>query len=67
MIDANNNVLTDHTTNKVPFAIIGNNVSNITLQKNGVLGNIAPTILDLLGVEKPKSFTCHSLIKRQPN
>lgn len=67
MIDANNNILTDHTTNKVPFAIIGNNVSNITLQKNGVLGNIAPTILDLLGVEKPKSFTCHSLIKRQPN
>lgn len=63
MIDKNNNILTDHTTNKVPFVIVGNNVKDIVLEKNGVLGNIAPTILDLLGIDKPNSFTCSSLIK----
>lgn len=65
MLDKNNNVLTDHTTNKVPFAIVGKNVSHLTLkQKGGVLSDIAPTVLHLLGIEKPKSFENKSLIKQ---
>lgn len=63
MIDKQGNILTDHTTNKVPFAIVGNNVKDIKLKQSGVLGNIAPTILHLLGVEKPQAFTLDSLIE----
>jgi 2,3-bisphosphoglycerate-independent phosphoglycerate mutase len=29
---------------------------------DGVLGDIAPTILDLMGIEKPIVMTCHSLL-----
>ncbi len=64
MIDSEGNILTDHTTNKVPFAVVGKNVQNLKL-KRGVLGNIAPTILELLGVQKPECFTCSSLVVKQ--
>ncbi len=62
MISSKGEVLTDHTTNKVPFAIVGKNVDLIKLKQDGCLGNIAPTILELLNVKKPQAFTCDSLI-----
>lgn len=62
MLDAQGNVLTDHTTNKVPFVIVGKQVKNLKLHRGGVLGNITPTILELLGIDAPASFTCKSLI-----
>ena len=57
MIDKNNNVLTSHTTNKVPFLIN----KNYKL-KDGKLGDIAPTILYLLNLEIPKEMTGEVLI-----
>ncbi len=55
---------TAHDPNPVPFIIIGEekNVRNLKLKKEGVLGNVAPTLLDLIDVEKPDSMTCESLI-----
>ena len=50
---------TAHTTNPVPFVLIDNNIKSI---KNGILGDIAPTILDLMDVELPKEMTQKSLI-----
>jgi len=50
---------TAHTTNPVPFIIVDNDIKNI---KDGVLGDIAPTILELMGVEQPKAMTRHSLV-----
>ncbi|MGA0875957.1 MAG: 2,3-bisphosphoglycerate-independent phosphoglycerate mutase [Bacilli bacterium] len=51
---------TAHTTNLVPVCI---NVPGIQLMpKGGKLGNLAPTILDLLGLEKPIEMTEKSLI-----
>jgi 2,3-bisphosphoglycerate-independent phosphoglycerate mutase len=51
---------TAHTTNLVPVAI---NIPGIRLMpKGGKLGNLAPTILDLLGLEKPIEMTEKSLI-----
>ena len=50
---------TAHTTNPVPFILIDKEIKSI---KNGVLGDIAPTILDLIGVEKPKEMTQNSLL-----
>jgi 2,3-bisphosphoglycerate-independent phosphoglycerate mutase len=52
---------TAHTTNPVPFIIAG--TENYTLKENGALGDIAPTLLALLNIEKPAAMTGKSLIK----
>lgn len=52
-------VHTAHTTNKVPFIVFGTDCTNV---KNGGLSDIAPTVLSLMGVEKPKEMTGQSLI-----
>ncbi len=56
---------TEHSTNPVPFIIVNKNIKKnfCRLRKEGVLGDIAPTILDLLKVKKPKEMTGQSLIK----
>jgi len=54
--------MTAHTTNEVPFALI-NSPEGIELKETGALCNIAPTILDLMGIEKPQEMDCDSLIK----
>lgn len=59
MIDENNNPVTSHTTNKVPFIVCDKN-----LQLNeGRLSDIAPTMLEFLRLGKPKEMTGESLIK----
>ena len=50
---------TAHTTNPVPVILIDNELKDI---KNGVLGDLAPTILKLMGVEKPAVMTQESLV-----
>ncbi|APY07857.1 phosphoglycerate mutase (2,3-diphosphoglycerate-independent) [Winogradskyella sp. J14-2] len=50
---------TAHTTNPVPIILIDKELKDI---KDGILGDIAPTILKLLGVEQPKAMTQHSLV-----
>mgnify|MGYP006119282555 FL=1 len=50
---------TAHTTNPVPIILIDKKIQSI---KNGVLGDIAPTILKLMGVEQPKEMTRKSLL-----
>ena len=53
MLDDNNNIVTTHTTAKVPFIITDN---NITLKKEGDLTNIAPTILEYMDITVPKEM-----------
>lgn len=60
MLDENDNVVTSHSTSLVPFII---NKKDIKL-KNGKLGDIAPTMIDLLNLEIPKEMTGNSLIER---
>jgi 2,3-bisphosphoglycerate-independent phosphoglycerate mutase len=55
--------MTAHTTNPVPFLVIGAG-DGIALESGG-LSDIAPTLLDLLGMEKPALMTGHSLIHRK--
>ena len=50
---------TAHTTNPVPMILIDEEIKFI---KNGVLGDIAPTILELMGVQQPKEMTRKSLL-----
>jgi 2,3-bisphosphoglycerate-independent phosphoglycerate mutase len=50
---------TAHTTNPVPFILIDDTIKTIN---SGVLGDIAPTILELIGVEQPIEMTQKSLL-----
>ena len=50
---------TAHTTNLVPFYIVGANVA----LRDGRLADIAPTMLDLMGLEKPREMDGASLIE----
>ena len=59
MINPDGSPNTAHTTNPVPVILIDNDLKNI---KDGILGDVAPTILKLMGIEKPKSMTQVSLI-----
>jgi 2,3-bisphosphoglycerate-independent phosphoglycerate mutase len=59
MINPDGSPNTAHTTNPVPIILIDNELTNI---KNGVLADIAPTILKLIGIEKPEVMTQNSLI-----
>ena len=52
---------TAHTTNPVHFIYVGNDYQSVRLQ-NGILADVAPTLLDLLGVAQPSEMTGHSLI-----
>jgi len=55
---------TEHSTNQAPFIVVNKNLRNkIKLRNGGVLGDIAPTILKLLGLKKPKEMAGRSLIK----
>jgi len=64
MIDTSNDMpFTAHTTNKVPFIVIDGN-NRYKLKENGALCDIAPTMLDLMDIEKPVEMTGESLIIR---
>ena len=59
MINPDGSPNTAHTTNPVPFILVDNDQLAI---QDGVLGDIAPTILDLMGVNQPAAMSCHSLL-----
>ena len=50
---------TAHTTNPVPVILVDNELKEI---KDGVLGDMAPTILKLIGVEQPEAMTRFPLV-----
>ena len=59
MINPDGSVNTAHTTNPVPFILVDQDVKSV---KSGILGDVAPTILDLMGIEQPQVMTQKSLI-----
>ena len=59
MINPDSSPNTAHTTNPVPIILVDKDLKTI---HDGVLGDIAPTILDLMGIEKPAVMTCKSLL-----
>ncbi len=63
------NRLTSHSTNLVPFILADfyHKFVNVELDNQGKLSDVAPTILDLLNIEKPVNMTANSLIKRTVN
>ena len=59
MINPDGSPNTAHTTNPVPIILVDKDLKKIN---DGVLGDIAPTILELMGVAQPAAMTSHSLI-----
>lgn len=59
MINPDGTPNTAHTTNPVPIILVDKELKNI---QDGVLGDIAPTILELMGIQQPNAMTCHSLL-----
>ncbi|OQY10777.1 MAG: phosphoglycerate mutase (2,3-diphosphoglycerate-independent) [Fusobacteriia bacterium 4572_132] len=55
---------TAHTTNPVPFILISKEYKNVKLKDGGKLADIAPTILNLMGIEKPSEMTGEVLIEK---
>ena len=59
MINPDGSPNTAHTTNPVPVILVDNDKIQI---QSGVLGDVAPTILDLMGIAQPEAMTQHSLL-----
>lgn len=59
MINPDGSPNTAHTTNPVPIILVDKDLKHIN---NGVLGDIAPTVLDLMGIKKPEAMSQHSLL-----
>lgn len=59
MINPDGSPNTAHTTNPVPIILVDPELKTI---HDGILGDLAPTILDLMGIEKPAAMTQHSLL-----
>ena len=62
MLDENGEPFTAHTTNPVPFVAV-NCGEGVELRDGGKLCDIAPTMLKMLGLDKPAEMTGVSLIK----
>lgn len=54
--------ITSHTTNKVPIIVVSNNVKSV---KDGTLTDVAPTLIDLMGLTAPQAMTGNSLIEKE--
>ncbi|QIX00657.1 hypothetical protein AMS68_006174 [Peltaster fructicola] len=62
MLNEEKNPKTSHTTNKVPF-VMANAPKGWSLKKqDGVLGDVAPTLLKAMGVDQPEEMGGHSLL-----
>ena len=62
MIDADGEPFTAHTTNPVPLIVVGKDFIGKKLRDGGKLCDIAPTLLDMMQIEKPVEMTGKSLI-----
>ena len=54
--------ITAHSTNPVPFIVVGEEFKTANLREGGRLSDIAPTVLDMMNLKKPEEMTGQSLI-----
>ena len=54
--------MTSHTTNPVELIYIAKDADKVKLRPHGILSDIAPTVLAVMGLEQPKDMTSKSLI-----
>jgi 2,3-bisphosphoglycerate-independent phosphoglycerate mutase len=64
MYDENGGPFTAHTTNPVPLILVGQRYKNAQLRSGGRLADLASTLLDMMGLDKPAEMTGESLIEK---
>ena len=64
MLDADGSPFTAHTTNPVPVVLISEKLKNVTLRKDGILADLAPTLLEMMDLPVPDEMTGKSLIQK---
>lgn len=62
MIDEDGSPFTAHTTNRVPFILASEGLKDVKLRAGGILADIAPTLLEVMGEIVPPEMTGKSLI-----
>ena len=62
MQDEDGAPFTAHTTNKVPFIVVGKGFEKVELLDGGILADVAPTLLDMMDVAIPEEMSGKSLI-----
>ncbi len=65
MLDEHGNPFTAHTTFPVRLILAGDGPTTTTL-RDGILADVAPTILDIMGIPQPPEMTCRSLLGAPP-
>lgn len=60
--EVNNMPHTAHTTNLVPFVLCSKEAGQYKIAPMGTLGDVAPTVLALMGIHQPVEMTGHSLL-----
>ena len=61
LLDENGLPFSAHSTNPVPFIITKKNVK---IRQTGNLGDVTPTMLELLGIKQPAEMTGKSMIEK---
>ena len=64
LLNDDGSIRTAHSLNPVPFILINNKLKNAKLKSEGTLADIAPTVLEVMGIDKPKEMTGRTLIKK---
>ena len=64
MMEKDGSPFTAHTTNVVPFILVGEKFKNVSIKEGGRLCDVAPTLLEVMGVEIPSEMTGISLINK---
>lgn len=59
-VNADGTPNTAHSLNPVPIVVVSDRVAKV---KSGILADVAPTVLDLMGLEKPAEMTGESLVE----
>ena len=62
MIAEDGSPFTAHTTNPVPVVLVNDALKGVSLREGGVLADLAPTLLDMMGIAVPSEMTGKSLI-----
>ena len=62
MLAEDGSPFTAHTTNLVPFIVVGEEFKNAKLRDGGILADVAPTLLDMMDVAVPAEMSGKSLL-----
>ena len=62
MLAEDGSPFTAHTTNLVPFIVAGKGYKDLKLRDDGILADVAPTLLDLMGVPIPEEMTGKTIV-----